>query len=355
VPTASSAKRDGEVTPNAEQPSPGTQGVGSSPRARRLAAQEGVALATVAGSGPGGRVIERDVQAAKESRPALTAAAKAAVAGGATVPATGSGLGGRATVADLTAGAEERAAGQATTPRVGAFPGPVVETPVKGIRKLIAARMLESLATTAQFTLNGAADATHLQALRARFKAAPETLGLANVTINDLLLFVVARLLPQFPFMNAHKVGDTLRTFERVHLGVAVDTPRGLMVPVLRDADRLPLEAIAAEARRLSEACRNNAVKAEELTGSTFTVTNLGALGVESFTPVLNTPEVAILGVGGLVARPILDAAGNATRFAPHIGLSLTINHQVVDGYPAAKFLKALREAITDIDLWLMR
>ncbi len=329
--------------------------VGSSPRARRLAARETVQLQTLAGSGPGGRVIERDVQAAVAVRPPLTAAARAALAtGGVSVPSAGSGLGGRATMTDLAA--VEAGAGTVPQPQPsGEFPGPFAETAIKGIRKLIASRMLESLASTAQFTLNSAADATRLQVVRARFKNAPEALGLGGVTINDLLLYGVARILPQFPSLNAHKIDDRLRVFERVHLGVAVDTPRGLMVPVLRNADRLSLEEIAAETRRLSEVCRNNAVTSEELTGSTFTVTNLGALGVESFTPVLNIPEVAILGIGGLVPRPVLDKDGSPTRFAQHLGLSLTINHQVVDGAPAAKFLRALRDAIADIDLWLMR
>ncbi len=347
-------------TTSAAAPVQDDAAVGSSPRARKLARQEALSLGSLPGSGPGGRVIERDVRAALAQRPALTAAARAAVAAGAAVPATGTGLGGRATSADLASAAASAAPGD--QPQVRAtevpsdFPGPVKETPVKGIRKLIAARMLESLTTTAQFTLNGAAEATRLQSVRARFKASAPELGLAGVTINDLLLFLVARLLPAFPGLNAHKTGDTLRVFERVHLGVAMDTPRGLMVPVLRNADRLPLTAIAAETKRLGEACRNNTVQPDELTGSTFTVTNLGALGVESFTPVLNVPEVAILGVGGLVPRPVMDAqAAGGVRFAPHLGLSLTINHQVVDGYPAAQFLKALREAVADIDLWLMR
>lgn len=352
---ASAASAIPAATPAA--PAATAAATGSSPRARRMAANEAMAIGSIAGTGPAGRVIERDVRAAAAARPALTAAAKAAVAGGAAVPVIGTGVGGRATVGDLAAATAPVApvTAPASVQGTGEFPGPVAETAVKGIRKLIATRMLESLATTAQFTLNGAADATRLQAVRARLKASPESLGMGGVTINDLLLYVVARLLPQFPFLNAHKVGDTLRTFERVHLGVAVDTPRGLMVPVLRNADRLSLAAIAAETRRLGEACRSNTVKSDELAGSTFTVTNLGALGVESFTPVLNTPEVAILGVGGLVPRPVLDDTGAVARFAPHLGLSLTINHQVVDGYPAAKFLKALREAIADIDLWLMR
>jgi len=336
----------------------------ASPRARNLAAKEAVDLNPLAGSGPGGRIIERDVKAALEGRPALTAAARAAITAGATAPATGMGLGGRATLADLAAGTpaqigESAAFSNAKGADLRAFPGPVTETAVKGIRKLIADRMLESLATTAQFTLNASASAVRMQELRARFKESSEELGLSKVTINDLLLFAVSRLLPKYPFMNAHKVGDTLKTFERVHLGVAVDTPRGLMVPVIRNADLLTLEQISLEAKRLAAACQNGTAKPDDLSGSTFTVTNLGSLGIESFTPVINTPEVAILGVCGIEAKPVLDDSSDpessGVAFVPHIGFSLTINHQVVDGAPAARFLKAFREAVADIDLWLAK
>ncbi len=336
----------------------------ASPRARNLAAREAVDLSPLAGSGPGGRIIERDVKAALEGRPALTAAARAAVTAGASAPVSGMGLGGRATLADLAAGTqtqsgESAAFSKAKVADLGAFPGPVTETAVKGIRKLIADRMLESLATTAQFTLNASASAVRMQELRARFKESSEELGLSKVTINDLLLFAVSRLLPKYPFMNAHKVGDTLKTFERVHLGVAVDTPRGLMVPVIRNADLLTLEQISLEAKRLASACQNGSAKPDDLAGSTFTVTNLGSLGIESFTPVINTPEVAILGVCGIEAKPVLDDSSDpessGVAFVPHIGFSLTINHQVVDGAPAARFLKAFREAVAEIDLWLAK
>jgi len=345
----------------------------ASPRARNLATKEAVDLGPLAGSGPGGRIIERDVKAALEGRPALTAAARAAVTSGAPVPATGMGIGGRATLADLAAGTPATGKAASSQTRIGesaaslggqiaslgSFPGPVAETAVKGIRKLIADRMLESLATTAQFTLNASASAVRLQELRARFKESSEELGLSKVTINDLLLFAVSRLLPKYPFMNAHKVGDTLKTFGRVHLGVAVDTPRGLMVPVIRNADLLTLEQISAEAKRLAAACQNGTTKPDELSGSTFTVTNLGSLGIESFTPVINTPEVAILGVCGIEAKPVLDDSSDpessGVAFVPHIGFSLTINHQVVDGAPAARFLKAFREAVAEIDLWLAK
>ncbi len=335
----------------------------ASPRARSLAAKEAVDVSTLAGSGPNGRVIERDVVAAMEGRPALTAAAKAALAAGGSVPAAGSGLAGRATAADI-ASTGSAASGAAAAPApvsraAAAGEGAVTETPIKGIRKLIADRMMDSLATMAQFTLNASASAVRMQELRARMKASPEELGLSKVTINDLILFAVSRVLPKYPFMNAHKTNGVVKTFERVHLGLAVDTPRGLMVPVIRNADLLSLEQISAEAKRLAAACQGGSIKPEELSGSTFTVTNLGSLGIESFTPVINAPEVAILGVCGIEPKPVLDddsdpeAAGVA--FVPHIGFSLTIDHSIVDGAPAARFLKAFREAVADIDLWLAK
>jgi pyruvate dehydrogenase E2 component (dihydrolipoamide acetyltransferase) len=229
--------------------------------------------------------------------------------------------------------------------------GAVTETPVKGVRKIIADRMLKSLAEMAQFTLNANAPAARMQELRARMKASGDSLGLSKVTVNDLILFAVSRVIPQYPFMNAHKIGDTLKTFERVHLGMAVDTPRGLMVPVIRNANLLSLAQISSEAKRLAAACQGGTVKPDEISGSTFSVTNLGSLGVTNFTPVINAPEVAILGVCGIELKPVV--AGDGVSFAPHIGFSLTINHQVVDGAPAARFLKTLGEAVADIDLWL--
>jgi pyruvate dehydrogenase E2 component (dihydrolipoamide acetyltransferase) len=321
-----------------------------SPRARNLAARESLKTEELSGSGPGGRIIERDIQAALQNRPLLSAAAKAL--GPQTIPAAGSGIGGRVTSADLAAG---------TVPPAARSPFPVLqeegqitETPIKGIRKVIADRMFKSLAESAQFTLSASAPAGRLQEIRSRMKTPASGLGaeleLGKITVNDLILFAVSRLLPRYPFMNAHKTGDILKTFERVHMGVAVDTPRGLMVPVIRNANLLSLGQISSEAKRLAAACQSGSAKPDELSGSTFTVTNLGSLGITSFTPVLNEPEVAILGVCGIELKPLAGEGGDV-RFEPHIGFSLTINHQVVDGAPAARFLKALCEAMADIDL----
>ncbi|MGO9410346.1 MAG: dihydrolipoamide acetyltransferase family protein [Spirochaetia bacterium] len=301
---------------------PAGRKIAASPRARALAAASSVALVGIRGTGPGGRIIERDV--------------KQAIADG-----------GR------TAGAAQPALRPAAVPQPAPMPsGAVREIKVTGVRKLIADRMLASLTTTAQLTLNASADARALQELRARFKESPESLGLRSVTINDMVLFAVSRALLQHPDLNAHFSGDVIRQYADVHLGFAVDTPRGLIVPTIRNAGLLGLKAIAAEASRLAAACREGRVSPDELAGATFTVTNLGGLGVESFTPVLNPPQVGIIGIGSIVPRATQGAGGNVS-FMPQIGLSLTINHQVVDGAPGARFLQTLSGLIARFDLLL--
>jgi pyruvate dehydrogenase E2 component (dihydrolipoamide acetyltransferase) len=312
-------------------------GAGSSPRAREAAASKGVDLAVIAGSGPNGLVIERDIAAAPRMTPAAVAA------GGAT-PNAGTGLAGTITAADRAA-APVAPAASAAAPIAGA----TTDIPVKSIRKVIAERMRQSIGSTAQLTLNTTAKATAMNALRARYKAAGESVGLAAPSVNDLILLAVARTLPKFPAVNAHFLGDRIRQFGDIHLGVAVDTERGLMVPVVKDAGRKSVAEIGREVKALAKACQDGTAKPEQLAGSTFTVTNLGALGIEHFTPVLNVPEVAILGVGGIVLRPYEGPKG--VEFIPAIALSLTIDHQGLDGAPAARFLQALVKAIEAIDL----
>jgi pyruvate dehydrogenase E2 component (dihydrolipoamide acetyltransferase) len=205
--------------------------------------------------------------------------------------------------------------------------------------------------TTAQLTLNASADARALQEYRKRLKGSVESLGLQKVTINDLVLFVVARTLLQYPELNALFMDDAIHLYKNVHLGVAVDTPRGLIVPVIRNANALSLRQIAQESGRLADACLSGNVSPDELNGGTFTVTNLGILGIESFTPVLNAPQVGILGVGNINLKPV-EVNGDIT-FIPHLGLSLTINHQVVDGAPAARFLQTLSQNLAQLELLL--
>lgn len=355
-------------------------GITASPRARTLAAERGIALAGLVGSGPGGRIIERDVLAAPSaldtapsapattpsalspfSAPAalntaasaptsLTPIARAMVESGEFVaPAQGSGPGGIVTKDDLITAATAATASPVTVTATPAADGELV--PLSNMRKIIAERMRGSLQNAAQLTMNASADARALQAYRARLKASDAALGLREVTINDLVLYAVARTLPRFPALNAIFKDGALRQYTRAHLAFAVDTPRGLLVPVLRDADALTLRTLSEQARALGAQCREGKIAPAALSGGTFTVTNLGGFGIESFTPIINTPQVAILGVGNINLKPI-DQDG-AVQFIPHLGLSLTIDHQIVDGAPAAKFLQALALAIGSIDLLL--
>jgi pyruvate dehydrogenase E2 component (dihydrolipoamide acetyltransferase) len=339
-----------------------------------MAAAEGLDLSGLSGSGPGGRVIERDVAAALADRAPMTPAARAeAVKRGVETPSLGTGIGGRVTVEDVrrlaagggaaaaseaasgTAAAAASAAGAAggAAPAAGdlQFPGPATDIAVRGVRKLTAERMLHSLQSTAQLTLNSSADARALQSYRKKLKNSGEERGLTGITLNDLVLYAVTRVLPRYPELNSHFLGDTIRRFEHVHLGFAVDTERGLMVPTIRFADRLTLKQLAAESRRLATACHEGSIESDELQGATFTVTNLGNLGIESFTPVLNPPQAGILGVSAITPQPTYQ--GEEVVHIPSLSLSLTIDHQAVDGAPGARFLKALAEAIGEFELLL--
>ncbi len=320
---------------------------GVSPRAKATASAAGIDPTDLSPSGPKGRVIERDVLGAMDGKEPLSPVAREALlSSGLQAPQRGTGIGGRVLSSDLSSSSVR------VQPDVSDFPGPVTTTQVKGVRRVTAKRMHESIATTAQFTMNAYADATALQTLRARFKASAPELNLQNITINDIILYAVAKTIPQFPFMNTHFLGDTMVTFEHVHLGCAVDTPKGLLVPVVKYADSRSLKGISDEFKRLATVSIEGKAQPDDLSGGTFTVTNLGALGIDTFTPVLNVPEVAILGVGGISMRAVEDSDGDL-NFIPHIGLSLTIDHQGVDGAPAAKFLKALCANIASVDLLL--
>lgn len=336
--------------------------VGISPRARNLAASKGVSLDGLAGSGPGGRIIERDVQAALEHQSKLTPLAKSMVAAGDyTAPSRGTGIKGRVTTRDLILADTEqpspptpphsRSGEVRKTESPPKFKDEVQIIPMKGVRKLIAARMLQSMQTTAQLTMHTSADAQALQTYRARLKNSPEALGLRGVTINDLVLFAVARTLTLFPDLNALLKDDAIHQYKHVHLGFAVDTARGLVVPVVRNANQITLKQLADETARLGTAVQAGRVSPDELEGGTFTVTNLGGLGIEHFTPILNPPQVAILGVGNINLKAV--EVDGEVQFIPHIGLSLTVDHQAVDGAPGARFLKALVENLAAFDLLL--
>ncbi len=295
---------------------------GVSPRARKLAFRYGMDPETLEGSGPNGRVIERDVEAVISGRPRLSASAVSKARDGMEPPIRGKGLAGMALASDMR--------------EPGAIEGAKVEQ-VKGIRKLVAERMIQSLQTSAQLTLNAHFELTKAQAYRKERVDG----GKSKVSINDLIAYAQIQALGAHAELNAHFLGDRFAVFEKVHLGIAVDSPRGLMVPVVKDASDLSLEALSTEIKKLAIACREGTIQPDDLSGGSCTLTNLGMLGVSTFTPVLNVPEVAILGVGGIELKPKRTESGDI-EYAEFLPLSLTIDHQAVDGAPAARFLQTL-------------
>jgi pyruvate dehydrogenase E2 component (dihydrolipoamide acetyltransferase) len=337
------------VAPGSDFSTQRVEGAGISPRARNLAKAKGVDASTLAGSGPEGRVIERDVKAALAGQAPISPAALAKLAA---LPKVGSGIGGRVLASDIqvpsAAPVVPAPAPAPAAPVVSyseATMGAFKETVVKGVRKVVAARMLSSMQTTAQLTMHTSADARAILAARKQFKDSADKAG---ITINDLVLYAVAQTLVKFPELNAYWLGDKLVQFENVHLGFAVDTPRGLMVPVIRFANKMSLEEISAEAKKLGSACIKGTVDPDALKGGTFTVTNLGAAGIEMFTPVLNAPEVGILGICNVQPKPVMKKDGGV-EFIPHMGLSITFNHCATDGAPAGRFLVAVREAFANL------
>ena len=341
--------RDQEAESGAAAEPGDKAGRGVSPRARARAERDGVALDALAeGTGPGGRVIERDVIAAAAAGPRPTAATR----GGDPTGVGGTGLGGRGTSADLATGAPLESPPPAkTTERE--FPGEFSDTPLTGVRKIIAERMTHALASSAQLTYTSTANAEAMLALRTRFKNSDPALGFTGVTLGDLVCYATVRVLAQHATLNAHLTDGVLRTFASVHLGLAVDTPRGLLVPTIRNADAMSLVELSNRTKELAEAARSGKIDPELLTGATFTVSNLGAFGIESFTPIINVPQTGILGVNTIVPRAVANAGGSV-GVEQRMGFSLTADHQVVDGADAGRFLADLGRAIENIDLTVM-
>jgi pyruvate dehydrogenase E2 component (dihydrolipoamide acetyltransferase) len=251
-----------------------------SPRARRFADQNNFHPSTVAGSGPGGRILEADLKALFQSG-----------------------------------------------------------TRLSKVRERIARRMRESLASTAQYTLNASADARGLLAIRARTKA---------VNLNHLVTFCAVEALLDVPSLNAEFIDGAIREHADVHIGFAADTPRGLLVPVVRNAHLLAVDELAERMKELGAKAAEGTIAPDDLSGATFTVSNLGALGIETFTPLLNPPQVAILGVGAIQVKPV--RRGSQVEFIDAISLSLTCDHQIVDGAPGARFLQVLKSKIEDVE-----
>ncbi len=315
-----------------------------SPRAKNIAERQNLDISKAVPTGPHGRIIERDVMALAEKCYKVTAAAAAEYAGG----GEGTGLGGAVSTEDLAAApvAEPAPAAQAVQP--ASFTAEYTDVKLSSVRKVISKAMHASLSELAQLTNHFSFDATAILAYRERVKQNAEKLGLPNITLNDIILYAVSRVLKKHPDMNAHFLGDAVRQFSHVNLGMAVDTERGLLVPTLFGADTLSLAEISRKAKELATAAQSGRISPDLLTGGTFTVSNLGALGVEMFTPIINPPQTGILGVCNITYR--LKKTGETY---PAMGLSLTYDHRAVDGAPASRFMRDLCTALENFDMLL--
>jgi pyruvate dehydrogenase E2 component (dihydrolipoamide acetyltransferase) len=292
-----------------------------SPLAKKMAEKLGVNIQSLKGSGPYGRIIARDVEAAEIS---VKIPSPAPVVKTVSAPS-------KAIVIESGGDFEVRS--------------------IPNIRKLIANAMHQSLQNSAQLTHHMSADARQLQRLRKKIKAEfTEGKIKQNITINDLVCFAVIRALEKFPQVNTHYHGDKMKWFRKVHLGLAVDTDRGLMVPALKNADDLSIPGLSSQLQQLATQARNGNINPDLLSpeAATFTVSNLGNYGVEMFTPVINLPQTAILGVCAIIPRP-KEIEEGVYGFVPMIGLSLTYNHQALDGGEATLFLAEIRNQIENL------
>lgn len=304
-----------------------------SPRAKNLALTTGADLSKAAATGPHGRIIERDVNRVLDAGYRWGTDKVEAFLRGEKVAV------------------EEEAAAAAAPAAVASIPeAEYTEAPLSGVRRVISKTMHASLSEMAQLTLNSSFDATELMKWRSTLKANGEAMGMGKITVNDMILYAVSRILMDHPAVNSAMIGDKIRTYTHANVGCAVDTDRGLLVPTIFSADKMSLAQIAAAAKAAAAKAREGSLTPDEMSGGSFTVTNLGTLGVESFTPVINPPQVAILGVCSTVNR--LKADGSVY---PAMGLSLTFDHRALDGAPAARFLKDLCTALENFTLLLAK
>jgi len=327
----------------------------ASPAVRRLARQLGVNVQQVAGTGKSGRITAHDVQLHQGAQPSVSAGTNKAAPTRRQRPAIsprarrvaaelgvdwagvrGSGRTGRIRERDI------RAAGKSSEIRVQ-------KIPVSPLRQTIAARLTHSVQSTVPVTLTATADATNLVNLRGQFKAAGTEL-VPGYT--EFVVKLVAVALTQHPRLNARWEDEHITLLPDIHIGIAVDTEAGLVVPVVRDVPRLSLREVAARARDLAERARQRKLTVEEMQGGTFTVTNLGAFGIDAFTPVINFPEAAILGMGRIRREPVVR--DNQITVRDTVVFSLTFDHRIVDGAPAARFLQLLCRLVENPGPWLM-
>ena len=365
-PTAVVPETNAQTGDTANSPKPGGARQAASPKARRLAAELGVELAGVTGTGPKGRITADDVEGAAAQSPTLVAAEATDTDSASRQPISplvrrlasslnvelakvaGTGLQGRITRIDVEAAAVMERAGAgaqapaATTSVDGHKPGDAI--PLRAMRGTIARRMHQSLAEMAQLTLEMDIDVSNLLATRDAVKIAWPPLGIAVPGYTDFVIKAVALALKSHPGMNATVTETEVQLLAGVNVGMAVALDHGLIVPVVHGADALGLGDIGAETTRLAQAARDGALGPDDLNGGTFSVTALGMFGIDFFTPVINPPNIGILGVGRIRDDVVwIDGAAAPTK---RMVLSLTFDHRAIDGAPAAQFLGAVRDLL---------
>lgn len=294
----------------------------ASPRAKNLANKLGVDLNSATPTGPNGRIIERDVREASVNPKAVATADSP-----------------KAEVKEAAANVDVKA---------------FKDEKMSNIRKVIAKNMVASLSTMAQLTHTLSFDCTNVMEFRKYLKDNAEKLKLPGITVNNIIVFAVSRVIKNHRDLNANLInGDTMRYFEHVNVGIATDTPRGLLVPTLFGADLMSLSEIAAKSKKLSQDAIDGKISPDLLTGGSFTVSNVGTMGIESFTPVVNPPQTGILGVNTMETRVKLGKNGEIIPYTA-MSLSLSYDHRALDGAPASRFLKELKEYLENFSFNLL-
>ena len=316
APAASSAPGPAEAPKAAASTSASGDRVKASPLAKKIAAEKGVQLSGLAGTGPGGRIVKKDVESAQPGAPASKSAAPAPVAA-------------------MPAGEGDK------------------RIPLSGMRRVIAERLLVSKTTIPHFYLNIEVDAGPLMKFRAEANAASEAAGGSKLTVNDFVLKAVVAAAVKVPAVNASFAGDAIIQYASVNLSVAVAVEEGLVTPVIRDAQRKSLREISELVKDLAGRARNKKLKPEEYAGGTITVSNLGSYGIDSFSAIINPPQAMILAVGAIVKKPVVNAKGEIV-VGQRLAIGLSADHRVVDGAVGAEYLGELRRLIESPTLMLL-
>jgi pyruvate dehydrogenase E2 component (dihydrolipoamide acetyltransferase) len=320
APAAQPAQSKAAPPPAAPAPAaPSGARVKASPLAKKIAAERGVGLDNIQGSGPGGRIVAKDIPE-KGAAPSAAPPSAAAPAPAAKIQAT--------------AGEGDK------------------RVPLTGMRRVIAERLLASKTQLPHFYLTIEVDASSLMRLRKELNSANEAAGLPKLTVNDFILLAVARAASSHPYINASWAGDAIIQYASVNISVAVAVDEGLVTPVIRDANKLSLKEISAAVKDLAKRARDKKLKPEEYQGGTITVSTLGAYGIEQFFAIINPPQAAILAIGAIVKKPVVNAKGEIV-VGERMAISLSGDHRVVDGAVGSEYLGTLRKLIENPALML--